>query len=519
MGAETVIPLLFERAEARLAVLDALPRSLWLGVLTNSQGRLAPRLEGLAQLRAAICAEELPPGSAWRWPPGPLAEGLEQTIEALQLLRYCAQRPDLTDTVLRSMLFHTDLVVDYIDRGAGEQAAIAMAVQAFADDWKERCGEIDELIDVFGDLPKDTRWDLLRGMLASGGWQDVVRIRRLLDRLPELARIVRGLGRAQAAEDIDPSSRSNLPLMEQTSAVHDRTRTVRIPELPGETRGIRRSDRVARMLPAEAILLGHPRLRLVWHARRAERTLLCYEDDDRLQEVVHEQVSVWRSSPQPRPDRRLEMGPIIACVDTSGSMQGGAEAVAKATVLMAVRTAHAQKRACHVFAFSGPEEIVELKLSVDIEGIGALATFLGQTFRGGTDICGPLARSLDMLEDAELKLADLLIVSDGEFGATHELAERLDRCKSEQGLRVQGILIGDRETVGLLELANDIFWVRDWRRYGTSDADSPVHSKSLTAMYFPGALRTPENRRRTVSGAQASDAVRTGAPRGDEAGS
>jgi hypothetical protein len=92
---------------------------------------------------------------------------------------------------------------------------------------------------------------------------------------------------------------------------------------------------------------------------------------------------------------------------------------------------------------------------------------------------------------------------------------RLERAKTELGLRVQGILIGDRETVGLLEVADDILWVRDWRRYGSSDADSPVHSKSLTAMYFPGALRSPENRRSTVSGDTASAAVRAGLHRGE----
>ena len=62
------------------------------------------------------------------------------------------------------------------------------------------------------------------------------------------------------------------------------------------------------------------------------------------------------------------------------------------------------------------------------------------------------------------------------------------RHKREQGLRIQGILIGDRETIGMLEVCDDIFWVRDWRRFG-SGAASPVHSKSLTALYFPNALR------------------------------
>jgi hypothetical protein len=72
------------------------------------------------------------------------------------------------------------------------------------------------------------------------------------------------------------------------------------------------------------------------------------------------------------------------------------------------------------------------------------------------------------------------------------------------------VLIGDRETIGLLELADDVFWVRDWRRYGGSGADSPVHSKSLTAMYFPGALRSPEGRGETVSGAEGAVAVQSG---------
>jgi uncharacterized protein with von Willebrand factor type A (vWA) domain len=45
-------------------------------------------------------------------------------------------------------------------------------------------------------------------------------------------------------------------------------------------------------------------------------------------------------------------------------MQGGAEAVAKAVVLEAMRVAHAHKRPCHVFAFGGNEEVVELEMPI-----------------------------------------------------------------------------------------------------------------------------------------------------------
>jgi uncharacterized protein with von Willebrand factor type A (vWA) domain len=306
-------------------------------------------------------------------------------------------------------------------------------------------------------------------------------------------------------------------VLDESIAQRMERHTVRVPDMPGETRGVHRSGRIARMLPAETMLLGHPRLRLVWHARRAERTLLCYEDDDRMQEVRLHQSRVALPRPGLRPGKRPEMGPMLVCVDTSGSMQGGAEAVAKAVVLEAIRTAHAQHRSCHVFAFGGPEELVELEPAVDSEGIARLTRFLSQAFHGGTDICGPLEKAIAKLEDQRWQLADLLIASDGEFGATPQVVARLDAVKRKLGLRVQGVLTGDRESIGFLEVADDIHAIRDWRRYGDSNAASPIHSHRLTALYFPGAIRSAENQAAVVSGDSASTAIRAGLHRGEPA--
>jgi uncharacterized protein with von Willebrand factor type A (vWA) domain len=508
-------PLLFQRAESRLAPLDQLARGLWLGGLCNSQGRLEPRLAGLAALRGALFAGSMPPAETWRWPPPPLAAEVHAAIDNLALAGYCAGRDELTDTVLMSLLFHLDLIVDYRDHGAGEAEAARMAIEAFAAEWQERCGQIDELVEVFGALPDDgsnTRWDQVAGLLHSSGWQDVLRIRRLIGRLPELVRIIRGLGRSRPSEQPDAATLTTVEVTEQAIAQRPEARSVRIPGMPGETRGIHRSDQIARMLPAEAMLLGHPRLRLVWHARRAERTLLSYEDDDRMDEVRLHRSQVSRPRPGPQPGKRLESGPILVCVDTSASMQGGAEAVAKAVVLEAMRAAHAQHRPCHVFAFGGPDELIEMELAVDSGGIERVVRFLGQAFRGGTDICGPLERVIAKLEDRRWQSADLLIASDGEFGATREIAARLDAVKRELGLRVQGVLIGDRETIGFLEVADAIHPVRDWRRYCGSNDYTPKHSHRLTAMFFPGALRDAGNREATLSGDEAAQVVRAGKP-------
>ena len=508
-------PLLFEQREARLATLDQLSRKHWLGGLTNSQGALDARLAALVELRQALFAGVLPGSDAWRWPPVQIAETLRAAMEALGLPRYCVGQQELVDTVLMSILFHLDFIVDYRDRGASAEQALHMAIAAFSDDWRERCGQLDELIEVFGLLPDDGKnmnWDQLRGLLRSTGWQEVLRIRRLLARLPELAQLIAGLGRSRPTDDSDVTRQVPVDVEEEATAQRPERRSVRIPDMPGETRGVHRSDRIARMLPAEAMLLGHPQLRLVWHARRAERTLLSYEDDDRMDEVRLQRAHVVRPRPGVRPGPRHACGPLLVCVDTSGSMQGGAEAVAKAVVLEAMRAAHAQRRACHVFAFGGPDEVVDMELAFDVDAIEQLTNFLGQAFRGGTDICGPLDKALAKLEGAAWQQADLLVASDGEFGATPDMSERLAAAKRDLGLRVQGVLIGDRETVGFLEIADAIFPVRDWRKFGGEATESPVHSHRLTALYFPGALRNEENRATTVSPEAAAAVVRTGKP-------
>jgi uncharacterized protein with von Willebrand factor type A (vWA) domain len=194
----------------------------------------------------------------------------------------------------------------------------------------------------------------------------------------------------------------------------------------------------------------------------------------------------------PRPEA-LERGPIILCLDTSGSMRGAPETIAKAVALEAMRTAHRERRGCLLMAFGGPDEIVEHELLHTRAGLQALMDLMGQGFDGGTDVQGPIERAIERVHQARWASADLLIVSDGEFGCVPATLARLDDARERLGLRVQGILVGDRETLGLMEVADQIHWVRDWRSHGEGGRDShkgfsPVHSKSLTALYFPNAL-------------------------------
>jgi uncharacterized protein with von Willebrand factor type A (vWA) domain len=175
-------------------------------------------------------------------------------------------------------------------------------------------------------------------------------------------------------------------------------------------------------------------------------------------------------------------------------MRGAPENVAKACVLQALRSAHSGHRPCRLLAFGGPDEIVERDLTLDAVGLEHLLDLMGQSFDGGTDVQTPIERAIALVQTEGWQEADLLIVSDGEFGVTHATLAALRDAKQRLSLRVHGILIGDRETVGLVEVCDHLHWVREWRRYGSDTAHvaegfSPVHSRSLTALYFPNAIR------------------------------
>ena len=112
----------------------------------------------------------------------------------------------------------------------------------------------------------------------------------------------------------------------------------------------------------------------------------------------------WLEDEPARVTRRMEvrpageLGPIIVCLDTSGSMYGGREIVAKALVLECMRGARTQSRKCYVYAFSGPGQVRALDLSEPEFALEKLLDFLECSFNGGTDVDQPLELALERLK-------------------------------------------------------------------------------------------------------------------------
>jgi uncharacterized protein with von Willebrand factor type A (vWA) domain len=476
--------------------LEALPRAVWLPGVINSAGDVRQRLPHLHVWLTCLQAGELPPEDA-HFGDADAVGALRAALGKLGLPQLAHDNAAIAQQIVRTALWHLDRLVDvplYVPRAQ----AIANMAQAFAQEWtleKHGWEQVLALLQGLGDLAQQ-RWDVLQGRLQSREWQLAQRISTQLASMPELALLIRNLGRAQVLEQAaDAQSEEPMPSPARTQLAATVLET-RLPDAPSEVRGVKKSAMLSRMLASEAVQLNHPVLRKLWRARLAEGRLLTYEDEAVLPQVVLADAprpinTATRMCVQPR-----ARGPMILCVDTSGSMSGAPEQVAKAVVLAAMRAAFAEKRLCKLIAFGGPGEITEHDLRFDLDGLDALLAFIGQSFEGGTDIQAPIQQAVARIRTQGWRNADVLIASDGEFGMTPAELEQLNLAKSTLGLRVQGVLIGDRETMGLLDVCDDIFWVRDWRRYGEGAAHlgqgagfSPVHSKSLTALYFPNALK------------------------------
>ena len=472
--------------------LQALPRALWLGTVVTSAGTPERRLADVAVWREALLAGTLPASECDFGDAAAMAP-LREAAGELGLPALCRGTPPLADQVMRTLLWHLDRIVDYQPRLTRPQA-IDRVAEEFRSAWSlEKAGweELRALLQDLGDLG-DLRWDQLQGHLHSHAWREAQRAARRLAQLQPLVELIRRLGRAERAA---APRRQQLPSPRPPQRLPTRWRETRLADAPGELRGIHHDDRLERMLGSEAVLIRHRVLHKLWRARRAERRLLCYDSEAVLVERVVDTTGRSHAA-QPELERESsERGPMLVALDTSGSMKGAPGNVARSIVLQVLRTAHAERRGCRLLAFGGAGELVEHELALTADGLGALMAVMGQSFEGGTDLQAPIERAIARVHEAQWSRADLLIVSDGEFGCTPQTLAQLDRARDELALRVQGILIGDRETMGLLDTCDDIYWLRDWRRHADDamrtpgDAGfTPVHSQSLTALYFPNAL-------------------------------
>lgn len=215
--------------------------------------------------------------------------------------------------------------------------------------------------------------------------------------------------------------------------------------------GIKLGREIAHMLPSELALMSHTDTAQLFDLKFVENRLMCF-DMGGLSASVDKRTQ--REERQSKEEEKR--GPIIICVDTSGSMQGMPETVAKAMTLYLTLEARKDKRPCYLINFSTGIETFDFS---EARSFGELLKFLRKSFSGGTDALPALSHGLSQMLGEKYRRADLLMVSDFIMpGMPAELSGKIDALRAE-GNRFYALIVGDQRCAQFTKTNFDRGWI------------------------------------------------------------
>ncbi|MBS2026733.1 MAG: VWA domain-containing protein [Deltaproteobacteria bacterium] len=327
-----------------------------------------------------------------------------------------------------------DALKDALDEAEAQDSPLADSIREKledAEDAKDELGEdlekvVSELPDKFGreltqtaerlpqELPENDEraQSFARNMGANGPSDAAARL--------QLAEKLRGAKKLEQLAALAGAFRA------EARAARKKNRERASEELYRVGRG----RDLARVLPAEMGALGDPRRRLDFLRRFVEGELQAYEL---------------------RGTDRHGRGPLVVCLDGSGSMSGDRELWSKAVTLALVEIARRQNRPARALVFSGPEAPVQAfeltkkapgggRRPVDLNGVVSLAEcFPG----GGTDFQKPLQAAADAISESRYQHGDIVFITDGEANLAPAFVTEFAKLKKERDFAVYGVVVDD----------------------------------------------------------------------------
>jgi len=215
-------------------------------------------------------------------------------------------------------------------------------------------------------------------------------------------------------------------------------------------------DDIPRVLASEMMRIRHPSLKRQFIKKYAEKRLLQHEFGGRV---------------------RKGKGPIIAMVDSSGSMSGENEIYSKAVCMTLLEVAKRQRRNFEVIHFDSGIRWDKLKTNkftkanpYNIKEVIDMVEYFGG---GGTEFEPPLKRAKnDVDKEKEFSKADLIMITDGASVTSEEFLKEFNKWKKKKNVTVFSILmdLGYSTTTSLEEFSDRIEKLEDVTKEGADVA-------------------------------------------------
>lgn len=180
------------------------------------------------------------------------------------------------------------------------------------------------------------------------------------------------------------------------------------------------SNDLPHLVSSESLLLTDPDLEILFDKKFVESQLLTYKFSGTIEKGK---------------------GPIIACLDISGSMTGAPDVMAKAVALALVMIAHMQKREAYVILFDSEIE-KEFNFPKDEPYFDKMEEMASYFSGGGTNFTPPLKRAMKLFEaDPKASKADLVWITDGQAHLEEETKVNFLDMKKIKKISVFSIII------------------------------------------------------------------------------
>ena len=210
-----------------------------------------------------------------------------------------------------------------------------------------------------------------------------------------------------------------------------------------EIKGVTTGDKIQDTLPSDRMNLCNDITKGDFYRRMSEHGLLQYSKES---------------------NKQKNKGPIIVCVDTSGSMQGDEEIWSKALTVGILEVAQMQKRdfACIIYSSHADKPIVIKKDEISPQKIIDCAE---RFHNGGTSFEAPLNEALELIKDSTFKNADIVFITDGDCYVSDNFSRKFKQIKEDKDFRTLGVLVnmghGHVSDSSLKEFCDSITLVSD----------------------------------------------------------
>ena len=327
--------------------------------------------------------------------------------------------------------------------------------------------KLKEFLELLAPFVEDTTslgrlWDLSKGNWKQINFNLLEKYGELLTRKKELLALAEALGRYRKAEvEIREESYTNWKITQQFKYNHSGK---------SELIGVTESDDLNHLLPTELSLFSDIETENIFYKKFSEKKLQTYQF---ISKESYQKAHSFEDKRQTEAEK--DKGPFILAIDTSGSMHGQPEEIAKLITFAIVKIAYREKRKALLISFSTSYQLFEL---TDFQSsLPKLVNFLQMSFSGGTDISDAIKETVHRMEEQDYKNADLLIITDGIFGNIgSQLVSQIEALK-QKGNKFNTLIIGASHNGNALSFYDNV-WFCDHYLQNINDLVNKINELS-----------------------------------------